>query len=189
MSGIVVSLHIAPQVHAPMIFLPVAHLVPGKGIEGDRYYTHPKLPQPGAKTPYEVTLVEQEALEVFNASQPETQTDLSGRRNIVIRSCSLQTFAGSLFRIGEVLLCGAALRDAPCDSPGHAQHSVCGGLHHQWLGASILTEGLISPGDCIEAIPFSLEDLQKAQDSSLLMQSILLLEKEPSWSFGTPGVL
>jgi hypothetical protein len=52
MSGIVVSLHIAPEVHAPMIFLPVAHLVPGKGIEGDRYYTHPKRPQPGAKTPY-----------------------------------------------------------------------------------------------------------------------------------------
>lgn len=70
MSGIVVSLHCAPHSHAPMITLPVAHLVPGKGIEGDRFYTHPKLPQPGAKTPYEVTLVEQEALEVPKALQP-----------------------------------------------------------------------------------------------------------------------
>jgi MOSC domain-containing protein YiiM len=100
-----------------MITLPVAHLVPGKGIEGDRFYAHPKLPQPGAKTPYEVTLVEQEALEALNALQPGmVAAEPSGRRNIVIRSCSLQTLAGRLFRIGEVLFCGATLREAPCDS-------------------------------------------------------------------------
>src|SRR5215472_13675578 len=141
MSGIVVSLYCAPRAHAPMISLPVAHLVPGKGIEGDRYYTSSKLPQPGTKTPYEVTLVEQEALEALGALQPGLVTEPSGRRNIVIRSCSLSTLAGRLFRIGEVLLCGAALREAPCNSPDHAEHRVCNGLHQQWLGASILTEG------------------------------------------------
>jgi hypothetical protein len=169
MSGIVVSLHSAPHAHAPMIFLPVAHLVPGKGIEGDRYYTRPKLPQPGTKIPYEVTLVEQEALEALNAWRPKAVVESSGRRNIVIRACSLHTLANSVFRIGEVLCYGAALRDAPCDSPEHAQHSICGELHHQWLGASILTEGFISPGDRIEKVSCTLEDFQREHASARLM--------------------
>lgn len=103
MSGIVVSLHRAPRSHAPMIALPVAHLVPGKGIEGDRYFTQPKHPQLGTKTPYEVTLVEQEALEALRALRPETVTEASGRRNIVVRDCPLPMLANCLFRIGEVL--------------------------------------------------------------------------------------
>lgn len=170
MSGIVVSLHTAPQAHAPMISLPVAHLVPGKGIEGDRYYAHPRIP--GAKTPYEVTLVEQEALEALNALLPGTVKEPCGRRNIVIRECALQTLARRLFRIGDVLLCGAALREASCDSPEQEQHSICGGLHYHWLGAAILTEGHIVAGDRIESVPFSLEDLQREQASSLLARAI-----------------
>lgn len=173
MSGIVVSLHCAPRSHAPMIALPVAHLVPGKGIEGDRYYTSPKQPRPGVKTPYEVTLAEQEALDALNASLPGGVTEAGGRRNIVIRSCSLSTLAGRLFRIGEVLLCGAELREAPCDSSDHTTHRVCNGLHQQWLGASILTEGYIAPGDALEYVPFALEDLQGAYAPSLLIQSLL----------------
>ncbi|WP_220207818.1 hypothetical protein [Reticulibacter mediterranei] len=178
MSGIVVSLYTAPQSHVPMISLPVAHLVPGKGIEGDRYYTRPKYLQPGTKTPYEVTLVEQEALEALNVRAPGTVRDPSGRRNIVIRSCSLQTFAGCLFRIGEVLLCGAALREASCDSSDHGQHNVCDGLHYHWLGASILTEGWIAPGDCIETVSFTLEDLQSGQALVLPIQFPISLERE-----------
>lgn len=161
MSGIVVSLYCAPRSHAPMIALPVAHLVPGKGIEGDRYYMRPKHPQPGAETPHEVTLVEQEALEALNALQSGVVTEPSGRRNIVVRSCSLATFAGRLFRIGEVLFSGAVLREAPCDSLDHAERSICNGIRQQWLGASILTEGLIAPGDRLEAVPFTLEDLRR----------------------------
>lgn len=172
MSGIVVSLHCASHSHAPMIALPVAHLVPGKGIEGDRYFTQPKRPQPGTKTPYEVTLVEQEALEALSALRPGTVTEVSGRRNIVVRDCSLSMLANRLFRIGEVLLCGAALRDASCDSPDHGQHSVCGGLHHQWLGASILTEGMIAPGDPLELVPFTLEEFQREPEMSLVIRSI-----------------
>lgn len=173
MSGIVVSLHYAPHSHAPMVALPVAHLVPGKGIEGDRYFTQPKRPQPGTKTPYEVTLVEQEALDALSALQPETVTEPSGRRNIVVRDCPLSTLANHLFRIGAVLLCGAALRDAPCDSPDHGQHSVCSGLHQQWLGASILTEGMIAPGDGIELVPFTLEAFQQEPEMALVIQSMV----------------
>jgi MOSC domain-containing protein YiiM len=152
MVGIVVALYIAPQTHAPMIALPVAHLVPGKGIEGDRYYTNPKLPRSGGKVPYEITLVEQEALDAFHATQPEITPDPSGRRNLIIRACSVQSLAGCIFRIGEVVLRGAALREFSCDSSAHTQHTVCNALHQQWLGACILTEGRIYPGDQVETL-------------------------------------
>ncbi len=35
MEGVIVSLHISPRAHAPMKALLTAHLVPGRGIEGD----------------------------------------------------------------------------------------------------------------------------------------------------------
>lgn len=34
----ILALRIAADVNAPMLSLPIAHLVPGRGIEGDRYY-------------------------------------------------------------------------------------------------------------------------------------------------------
>ncbi len=152
MTGIVVALYIAPQAQAPMITLPIAHLIPGKGIHGDRYFTRLKLSQPGKKVPYEITFIEQEALEAFNASQPEIEPDPSGRRNVVIRSCPVQSLAGCTFQIGEVLFHGATLRELSCTPSAHAQHTVCNGLQQQWLGASILTEGYIRPGDQIEVL-------------------------------------
>ncbi len=176
MSAIVVSLHSAPHKHAPMTLLSVAHLVPGKGIEGDRYFAR-RLPQSDAKTHYEVTLVELEALEALHTLRPETATEPSGRRNIVVRACPLQTLAGSLFYVGEVLLYGAALRDAPCDSPEHTQHSVCDRLHQQWLGASILTEGFVSPGDRIEKLALTIEDFQRERLLPPLIRPTMLPEQ------------
>lgn len=38
MEGVVVSLHIARAAGAPMLTLASAHLVLGRGIEGDRFY-------------------------------------------------------------------------------------------------------------------------------------------------------
>ena len=38
MVGFVVSLYIAPSAHAPMNLVTTAHLVPVRGIEGDRFY-------------------------------------------------------------------------------------------------------------------------------------------------------
>lgn len=149
-----------------MIALPVAHLVPGKGIEGDRYFSRSELPQSGEKTPYKVTFIEQEALEAFYASQAETVPEPGGRRNVVIRSCFLQSLVGCAFRIGEVVFRAAALHAFPYASSAPTQHRICNGLHHQWLGACILTEGYIRPGDQLEPFPLASEYSFQVEDRS-----------------------
>jgi hypothetical protein len=101
MEGIVVSISIAPIAGAPMTLLKTAHLVPGKGIEGDRFYGLNGSPGASDEVIYEVTLVEQEALEALWSKQPSTAQGGSARRNIVVRSCSLRVLAGHTFASGK----------------------------------------------------------------------------------------
>ncbi len=155
MAGTIVSLHIAPQAHAPMNAISVAHLVPGRGIEGDRFYTC--APVPTGETYYEVSLVEQEAIDEIKTWQAENEFEAGGRRNIVIRACSLLTLARRTFRIGEVLLRGAAIHESACHAPIQAQRSVCGDLGQRWLGAHILTEGYIRAGDQVEEVEIPID--------------------------------
>jgi MOSC domain-containing protein YiiM len=140
----IVSLFIASAPGAPMISLTAAHLVPGRGIEGDRFYDwHPASDE----IPYEVTLVEQEALEALCNQQPGG----SARRNIVVRGCSLDALAGRTFRIGEVTLRGLA-RHHVCLSQETMQADACASLYGADLGAQILTEGVIAVGDLLQEI-------------------------------------
>ncbi|MBE3559968.1 MAG: hypothetical protein IMW89_12180 [Ktedonobacteraceae bacterium] len=128
-----------------------AHLVPGKGIEGDRFYG-----RSGAavqeRVRYSVTLVEWEAVEAVKRARPESATDASGRRNIVVRDCALPSLAGQLFRIGDVLLRGIAPPDLGCDSPVDVHRTVCASVSGRWLGAEILTEGHVRVGDTLSIV-------------------------------------
>ena len=58
--NIVLALRIAPDANAPMTSLPAAHLVPGRGIEGDRYYLVVGSFSTGALPAYEVSLIEED---------------------------------------------------------------------------------------------------------------------------------
>src|SRR5213594_4377082 len=61
--GSVVSLHIAPRAAAPMESLQAVRAVPGRGLEGDRYFLGTGLYSPKASHGgREVTLVEAEAV-------------------------------------------------------------------------------------------------------------------------------
>jgi hypothetical protein len=66
--GTVVSIHIASAAMAPMQSLPEVRAVPGKGFEGDRYFTSSgtfgKPPGPD----YEATFIESEAIEALPAA-------------------------------------------------------------------------------------------------------------------------
>lgn len=125
-----------------MISLNAAHLVPGRGIEGDRFYARRSASD---EIPYEVTLVEQEALEALYHQQPAG----SARRNIVVHGCSLDALAGHTFQIGEVILRGLA-RHPACFSQETMQADACASLYGADLGAQILTEGIIAVGDLIQ---------------------------------------
>jgi hypothetical protein len=97
MQGFVVSLYIAPSAHAPMNEITTAHLVPGKGIEGDRFYGHSEKESANGDVIYDVTLVEQEALQSLREVKSPGDPGASARRNIVVHGCSLHELVGRRF--------------------------------------------------------------------------------------------
>jgi MOSC domain-containing protein YiiM len=151
LDGTVVSIFIAKAPHAPMISLNAAHLVPGRGVEGDRFYGLHDLQCTSGEVTYEVTLVEQEALEALWSNQPPANPAMSARRNIVVRGCSLRDLTGHTFRIGSVTLRGIARHDS-CFSQDTNQADACESLYGTDLGAQILTEGVIAIGDQVQII-------------------------------------
>jgi MOSC domain-containing protein YiiM len=149
--GNVASIHISPSDGQPMQSVPEAHAVPGRGLEGDRYFSKTGTfwkDEPDR----EVTLIESEA---FDGMKRETGLDLhpsEGRRNIVTRGVALNHLVGQEFDVGNVRLRGLRLCE-PCSHlakltvPG-----ILGGLTHRGgLRAQILSDGIIRVDDVIEA--------------------------------------
>jgi MOSC domain-containing protein YiiM len=151
MEGSIVSIHIASAPGMPMTTITTAHVVPGRGIEGDRFYVLRGLEAAGAASTCDVTLVEQEALEALKREDPQGATDDTARRNIVIHGCSLHRLIGRTFRIGEVVLRGLAPHEA-CTSENMQQATSCMALQHADLRAQVLTEGTLAVGDRIQVM-------------------------------------
>ena len=149
MEGIVVAMYIAPKLHAPMNKVTTAHLVPGSGIEGDRFFDHREDEIENGDVIYDVTLVEQETLQRLREEKALTDPGDSARRNVVVQGCSLKELTGRTFRIGEVVLQGLKRHDS-CFSENIDQSNACNMLSSSDLGARILTEGVISIGDKIQ---------------------------------------
>ena len=151
MEGVIVSLYIAPAARAPMRALPTAHLVPGRGIEGDRFYAlHEKQSSQDRET-CDVTLVEEEVIETLRKIHPEIDAGASARRNIVVRGCALHQLVGRTFCIGDATLYGLVPHAASCDSSERSQRSACAVVQPAELRAQILTEGIIRVGDRLQA--------------------------------------
>jgi len=152
MEGHVVALYIAHTAGAPMQALTTAHLVPGCGIVGDRFYAR-RASAPNADTGQsDVTLVEQEALDTLRRPGAAEETGASARRNIVVRGYALQQLVGQRFCIGHVTLYGLAAPHLTCMSPQPAQQNACAALTGTTLFAQVLTEGDIAPGDHLRVL-------------------------------------
>jgi MOSC domain-containing protein YiiM len=147
MAGYVVALYIAPTAGAPMQALTTAHLVPGRGIVGDRFYARRASAPNADTTQSDVTLVEQEALDTLRRAGATEEAGTSARRNIVVRGIALQHFVGQRFSVGSVTLYGVAAPHLTCASPQLAQQDACAALTETTLFAQVLTEGDIAPGD------------------------------------------
>lgn len=150
--GSVVSIHIAPADSQPMQSVDQIHAVPGRGLEGDRYFSRTGTfwkDEPDR----EVTLIESEA---FEGMKRESGLDLhpsEGRRNIVTRGVALNHLVEQEFNVGDVKMRGLRL----CEPCSHLQKiskqpGILGGLIHRGgLRAQILSDGMIKTGDVIEA--------------------------------------
>ncbi len=157
--GSVVSIQIAREASAPMESIPEVRAVPGRGLEGDRYFRgrgfYSRKASLGGR---EVTLVEVESVEallrgVVNAEGQTLGIKLTPaetRRNIATSGVPLNHLVNQEFWVGEVLMRGTRLCE-PCQHLEDLTHKgVLGGLVHRGgLRARILSEGTIHVGDII----------------------------------------
>ena len=148
-NGKVESIHIASAAQEPVQALDQVVLIPGAGLEGDRYALKQGTfykPQPD----HELTLIEAEAIEALRRDYDVELAFGDARRNIVTRGVPLNHLVGREFTIGGVRIRGIRLCE-PCD---HLQRvtgkQLIKGLRHRGgLRAQILTQGTIRVGDTI----------------------------------------
>jgi len=143
--------------------------VPGRGLEGDRYFsrggTYSDRPGPDR----EVTLIESESVEALGKDFGVDIGVGDARRNLVTRGVSLNDLVGREFRIGEVRLRGLRLCE-PCThlSSLVGQDVVPGLVHRGGLRAQIVRGGVIRVGDPVEATSSAtiLEPASPGRDST-----------------------
>ena len=132
-----------------------AHIVPDRGIEGDRYYEKLGTFSKKSQSYRAVTFIESEALE---AAMRDYKIDIDAqetRRNVLTRGVSLNHWVGQRFEINGVQFEGTELCE-PCaylekltEKPGLRTALI----HRGGLRAKVLTEGTIQVGDTLRAIP------------------------------------
>ena len=125
--------------------------VPGKGIEGDRYFggigtfsPHPQKPD------FEITLVEKEKIDAFAHEIGLPFTAFDARRNLVTEGVDLNALAGREFLVGKVRIRGIRLCE-PCSYLAKTTfpETLRGLVHKGGLRAQIVSEGVIRVGDSV----------------------------------------
>lgn len=157
--GRVVSIHIAPEASAAMQSVAEVRAVPGRGLEGDRYFLgtgfYSKKPGYGGR---EVTLIEVESVEALFADVQDVEgqrlgialAPLETRRNIATAGVPLNHLVGREFWVGPVAMRGTRL----CEPCRHLEEltkpGVMAGLVHRGgLRAVIVSGGVIRTGDAV----------------------------------------
>lgn len=147
-NGSVVAIFIAQAEGEPAAEREQVRAVPGKGLEGDRYFGKAQAPE------QELTLIEVEALESLKRDRGIDLGLGDARRNIVTRGVSLNDLVGREFQVGQVALRGIRLCE-PCAHLARKTHPdvLRGLLHRGGLRAQILNEGIIRVGDAVQVRP------------------------------------
>jgi MOSC domain-containing protein YiiM len=152
MTGTVTAIFICPTGAAAMTAVGEATLVLDEGIAGDRYalgtgtFSKMGVHKPDA----EITLIEAEEIERFNASEDLALALGAPRRNIVTRGIRLNDLVGRRFSVGATLLEGLRLCE-PCAHLAELVHPqiVAGLVHRAGLRARIVAGGKIKAGDAV----------------------------------------
>ena len=148
--GVVAGLFVAPVGGSPMEPREEVRVVPGRGIEGDRYATgtgtYSGAPGPGR----DVTLIAREVLDAVRADSGIAIAGVETRRNILTEGIALNDLVGRRITVGEVLLEGMRLAE-PC---AHLERLTAPGvrkalLHRGGLRAEVVGGGRIRLGDPI----------------------------------------
>ena len=152
--GTVEAIHVGREAAGPLEPIREIRAIPGRGLEGDRYFfgtgTYSRHPGGGR----EVTLIEAEAIEAIAREANIALPPGASRRNIVTRGVPLNHLVGERFQIGEVLLEATRL----CEPCAHLEALTRKGVlrelvHRGGLRTVIVKEGTIRVGDPIEPAP------------------------------------
>ena len=150
--GRIVAIYIARAKGAAMEQLREAQINAGQGIVGDRYFTGTGTFSGNTQGPgdREITLIEAEEIDRFNAQQGYAFNHGELRRNIITRGVRLNELIDKEFQIGPVRLKGIRL----CEPCAHlaglvAPQVVKAMVHRAGLRACILTNGMIRENDPI----------------------------------------
>ena len=151
--GIVEAVYVSPAAEELPHAVERANAVPGRGLEGDRYFegtgTFSKPGKPGQ----DLTLIEAEALEGLEADTGIVLGGDGARRNVVTRGIALDDLIGRRFRVGAVVCRGDRTCDPCADLERMTEPGVLRGLARRGgLRADILEGGVIAPGDEIVAL-------------------------------------
>lgn len=147
----VVSIHIAPKRGGATVTLEEATLVAGRGIEGDHHWAQADGPAAA-----QVTLIEAEHVEAFNAETHRGIEPVETRRNVVTRGVELTPLIGQRFMVGGAVLEGLEPCD-PCANLGRqlqtpslsAAAIVKALMGRGGLRARVVRGGTVATGDVV----------------------------------------
>jgi MOSC domain-containing protein YiiM len=134
---------------------PEVRAVPGKGLEGDRYFASAGTFSPESPKPdYELTFIEEEKIQAFAHEFSLPFTSHHARRNIVTAGVGLNDLVGKEFYVGDIRIRGIRLCE-PCSYLAKISfdETLHGLVHKGGLRAQILSEGVIRVGDAIRIAP------------------------------------
>jgi MOSC domain-containing protein YiiM len=150
-AGIVRAVYIAPVAKESMLAVPQILAVPGKGLEGDRYFLGCGSFSRWPGTGRDVSLIASEAIEAIRLASGIDLGDGRSRRNIVTEGVDLASLQGRRFRVGTALLQGVR----ECQPCLHLERLTEPGVFEALKGrggwrAEVLEEGVIRVNDRIE---------------------------------------
>lgn len=128
--------------------------VPGRGLEGDRYFLGVGTFSPTPFRPdFEITLIEREKIEAFAHASGLPFTAEQARRNLVTAGADLNSLVGREFLVGEVRLRGLRLCE-PCNYLAKISfpETLKGLVHQGGLRAQIVSGGWLHVGDNVREI-------------------------------------
>src|SRR5215813_12032215 len=102
--GELLHIHIASEASAPMEALSEARLLPGIGLEGDRYATGLGTYSKKPHIDRQATLIEFEVLQALARDRSVELAPHEHRRNLTTRGVPLNHLVGHYFRIGGCVL-------------------------------------------------------------------------------------
>lgn len=149
--GKVISIHIVAAAGRTPKSIDSARAAPGRGLEGDRYFSHTGTYSDTPGTGRDLTLIESEQIAGIEREYDIKIEPGESRRNITTFGISLNELVDREFRIGEVTVRGTRLCEPCAYVAGLIGHpDVLKALVHRGgLRCDIVTEGTIRVGDTI----------------------------------------